>query len=139
MNIVIDTNVLLQIIFPGYSNYKVWKDFINGKYTLYYTSEILYEYEEIITQFTESNTFAKYIINVILTSPYAKEVAVSFKFNLITKDPDDNKFVDCAIVANAHYIVTNDKHFDILKRIDFPKVDCLSLSAFKKLLVKNDM
>lgn len=138
MNIVIDTNVLLQIIFPGYSNYRVWKDFIEGKYTLYYTSEILYEYEEVIAQFTESKVFANYIVNVILTSPYAKEVSVSFKFNLINKDPDDNKFVDCAIVANAHYIVTNDKHFNVLKKIDFPKVNCISLLAFKKLLDSKD-
>ena len=66
MNIVIDTNVLLQIIFPGFANYRVWEDFIKGKFTLFYTADILYEYEEIITKFTESNTFAKYIVNVIL-------------------------------------------------------------------------
>lgn len=138
MNIVIDTNVLLQIIFPEFANYRVWEDFIRGKFTLFYTTEILYEYEEIITKFTESNTFAKYIVNVILASPYAREVSVSYKFNLITKDPDDNKFVDCAIVANAHYLVTNDKHFNVLKKIDFPKVDCISLASFKKLLTQQD-
>ena len=65
-------------------------------------------------------------------------MSVYYKFNLITKDPDDNKFVDCAIIANAHYLVTNDKHFNVLKKIDFPKVDCISLASFKKLLTQQE-
>ena len=50
--------------------------------------------------------------------------------NLITVDPDDNKFVDCAISANAHYIVTNDHHYDVLKDIDFPKVNIVNIQQF---------
>ena len=34
------------------------------------------------------------------------------KFNLITADPDDNKFIDCAVAAQAKYIVTEDRHYD---------------------------
>ena len=44
-------------------------------------------------------------------------------FNLIQKDPDDNKFVDCAITAGARYIVTEDHHYDVLKWKDFPGLD----------------
>jgi len=36
------------------------------------------------------------------------------------KDEDDNKFVDCAIAANAGYLITHDKDFNILKQTDFP-------------------
>lgn len=50
------------------------------------------------------------------------------------KAPDDNKFVDCAIVANAQYIVTEDKHFQVLQSIDFPKVDVIDLDSFLSLL-----
>lgn len=46
----------------------------------------------------------------------------------------DNKFVDCAITAGATYIVSNDKHFDILKQIPFPKVDVKTLREFKEIL-----
>jgi len=38
-------------------------------------------------------------------------------FGLITVDVDDNKFVDCAVAADAEYIVTNDKHFEVLNKI----------------------
>ena len=54
--------------------------------------------------------------------------------HLMKKAPDDNKFVDCAIVANAQYIVTEDKHFQVLQSIDFPKVDVIDLDSFLSLL-----
>ena len=57
-----------------------------------------------------------------------------FSFGLITTDADDNKFVDCAIVANAHFIVTEDKHFNVLKNIEFPHVDVIGIDEFKDIL-----
>jgi predicted nucleic acid-binding protein len=67
--------------------------------------------------------------NVILTTSY-------FRFDLITKDRDDNKFVDCAVAANAHFIVSEDKDFRVLEKILFPKVEVLSLEKFKMELIK---
>jgi predicted nucleic acid-binding protein len=58
----------------------------------------------------------------------------AFRFNLITADPDDNKFVDCAIVANADYIVSQDNHFNVLKKIDFPKLNVIRIEEFVKEL-----
>jgi hypothetical protein len=43
-------------------------------------------------------------------------------------------FVGCAIAANAGYIVANYKHFQILKGIEFPKVNILTVEEFKQLL-----
>ena len=53
-----------------------------------------------------------------------------FRFNLIKADPDDNKFVDCAIVSGAKCIVTEDKHFRVLDSISFPHVDIVGIDAF---------
>ena len=50
----------------------------------------------------------------------------------VTADPDDNKFVDCAIASNAKYIVSQDHHFDILKKIPFPKIDVVTIEEFLK-------
>ena len=41
-------------------------------------------------------------------------VSPSFRFQLIPADPDDHKFADCAIAADADYIITEDRHFDTL-------------------------
>ena len=53
-------------------------------------------------------------------------------FELLLTDVDDNKFVDCAIAANAEFIVTNDKHFNPLKTIPWPKVEIINLIDFVK-------
>lgn len=50
---------------------------------------------------------------------------VHYQLQLITQDMDDNKFSDCAFACNAHYLVTNDKHFRILKSIDFPAINTM--------------
>lgn len=55
---------------------------------------------------------------------------------LITKDPDDNKFVDCAIFANADFIVSDDKHFNELGSVEFPKVLVVRLDDFARLFRK---
>ena len=53
-----------------------------------------------------------------------------FRFGLIEQDPDDNKFVDCAIVAGAEYIVSEDAHFRVLETIPFPSVSVKRLEEF---------
>lgn len=60
----------------------------------------------------------------------------SFHFHMIQSDPDDNKFVDCAIASNAVCIVSNDHHFDEVKQTDFPKVNVLTLLDFMTWLFK---
>jgi predicted nucleic acid-binding protein len=57
-----------------------------------------------------------------------------YKWDLIIADPDDNKFVDCALNAGADFIVTNDRHFNVLKEIDFPPVQVIDIDSFKKIL-----
>lgn len=61
-----------------------------------------------------------------------------FKWNLIKQDKDDNKFVDCALAGGADFIVTNDKHFDELNEIDFPKIKIISADEFLQSITQND-
>lgn len=49
-------------------------------------------------------------------------------------DPDDNKYCDCAIAGKASYIVTEDKHFNVLKTISFPKLTTITLDEFLQRL-----
>jgi predicted nucleic acid-binding protein len=69
-----------------------------------------------------------------LASHNVEKVIPFFKWNLIFTDPDDNKFVDCALNAGADCIVTNDKHFNILKGIGFPKMNIIDIETFKKII-----
>jgi len=67
-------------------------------------------------------------------SPDVLQVHKYFFWNLITADPDDNKFVDCAVAASADYLVTEDKHFKVLKNIPFPPVTVVSMDDFLEVL-----
>lgn len=105
-----------------------------GKYCLCFTDDILNEYQEIIAKRTGSKDIANNIISAIFNRSNTKHIEVYYHFELINDDKDDNKFVDCAIKANARYIVTEDRHFNILKTIDFPRVDIIKLNEFLEYL-----
>jgi len=78
---------------------------------------------------------ARIAVETILRANNVLRVDAQFRFNLIKADADDNKFVDCAIVANADYIVTEDSHFNVLKSIPFPKVRIRRLHEFYEELI----
>jgi putative PIN family toxin of toxin-antitoxin system len=59
-----------------------------------------------------------------------------YKWNLIPQDPDDNKFVDCAIASNSDWIITHDKHFNVLNQISFPRINIISIEEFINVLKK---
>ena len=131
-NIVLDTNCLLQIIARQSKNYFLWEGFLNGDYSLYYTTEILEEYEEILS-IKANSIIASMVIEIIKQAPNSFPVDAHFHWNLITHDPDDNKFVDCAIVANADFIVSEDRHFKELESVNFPKVIVVRLEEFARM------
>lgn len=133
MRIVLDTNCLLASLSKRGAYFNVWRGLQEGKYTLCVSNEILEEYEEIIAQKTNS-VIASNVIQTLLNAPSVELIDAFFKFELIKKDPDDNKFVDCAIAGNATYVVSNDSHFGILKEIDFPKLILKSLQEFSAML-----
>ena len=127
--VVLDTNCLLQSISKRSRYYPLWKGFIDGEYELCVTTEILEEYEEIISRYT-SPIVGRMVVEAILRANNVRRVDAHFRFGLITADYDDNKFVDCAIIANAQFIVTNDAHFDVLKEIPFPRVCVRTIDEF---------
>ena len=132
-SIVLDTNCLLQIISRRSKNHSLWESFLAGEYCLCYTTEILEEYEEILCQKTNP-VVASMLIEIICQAPNARRIDARFRWNLITEDPDDNKFVDCAAFANADFIVSDDRHFKVLEHVDFPKVVVVRLEEFARLL-----
>lgn len=129
MRIVLDTNSLIQSISPKSVYHDVWLSVLTGRNTLCVSNEILEEYAEILNRLAGEKT-ADLVLNTILECKNVVFLTPYYHFNLITADPDDNKFVDCAIQANARYIVTNDHHYDVLRHIEFPKVGLIKLMDF---------
>jgi putative PIN family toxin of toxin-antitoxin system len=110
----------------------VWECFRRGDFILCYSNEIIAEYEELLSRLYPSE-IVENTIHLILASHNVEKIIPYYKWNLISADPDDNKFVDCALNAGADCIVTNDKHFNIVKNIDFPKINIIDIETFKRI------
>ena len=135
MKIVLDTNCLIQSFSPHSRHYEIWLSFTKGENVLCVSNDIIEEYIEILQKLFNFS-LAENVVKTIINSNFVEYVTPYFNFNLIEADPDDNKFVDCAIAANARYVVSNDHHFDILRYISFPSVDVIVLDDFLKLVQK---
>ena len=136
LNVVLDTNVLLVSVSPLSPYRWVFNALINEDYNLCVTTDILFEYEEIINRHMGKKV-ADAILQIIENAVNVKLITRYYKWGLINADPDDNKFSDCAVAANAHFIVTQDKHFNVLKSLDFPKINVINIKEFKKVLKDN--
>ncbi|MEW5766611.1 MAG: putative toxin-antitoxin system toxin component, PIN family [bacterium] len=134
LTVVIDTNVLLGAL-PSHSPYRLlFNQLLEGAYELVISNAILTEYEEQITARYDSQVVQD-LLAILLLLPNVRQVTPYFQWHLIVSDPDDNKFVDAAISGNVDYMVTNDKHFQILKTAEFPKVNVCKAEAFKTMLL----
>ena len=97
------------------------------------SSEILLEYQEILQQKYSVPT-ANALVDLLKELPNVEFYTPFYNWLLIEADPDDNKYTDCAIVGSANFIITEDKHFAVLKTIPFPKITVLSIDKFIHLL-----
>jgi putative PIN family toxin of toxin-antitoxin system len=133
MKVILDTNILLVSV-PKKSRYRIiFNNLINNKFQLIISNEILSEYTEIITRKT-NEIISNNISEMLLALPNVHKQEVYYKWNLIEEDQDDNKFVDCAVAANVDYLISNDKHFNCLKKVEFPKLNLLSIDEFVDLI-----
>ncbi|MCE7040655.1 putative toxin-antitoxin system toxin component, PIN family [Dyadobacter sp. CY312] len=133
MRVVIDTNCLRASIPPKSPFYQLYLDFRAQKFDWYVSNEILLEYDEILTA-TYSAKTSQLVLHQLAIAPNVIFTEPAYKWNLITEDPDDNKFSDLAISTNADYLVTNDSHFNVFKSIPFPKLNVVDLASFLKIL-----
>lgn len=131
--IVLDTNCLLMSL-PKASPYRLlWDSFLKGDVILCVSNEILEEYSEILS-LKVGERIANNIVELIINRSNVEFINPTYRFGLINTDVDDNKFVDCAIVAGAMCIVSNDSHFKELASIPFPKVTVFNIMEFMKVL-----
>ena len=136
MKIVLDTNVLLTSLLKTSKYRPIFDALLNKEFNLVISNEIFSEYLEIIERKTTPE-IAKNIGELLVNLDNVEQIEVYYKWLLIKDDPDDNKFVDCAIAGNVRFVVSNDKHFKILKTINFPNVEVISSDEFLNELIGN--
>lgn len=132
MKIVLDTNVLLQAISSRSVHHWIWESLRTQQITLCITTDILLEYEEVIAV-KRNPELARLIIEVLILMPNSIRTEVYFRFGLPEKDPDDQKFTDCAITCGADYLVTEDTDFKSIKDLPFPPVRVVTAAQFRDI------
>lgn len=136
MVVTIDCNIFAMSLTSRSPYHIIYKSLIQQKYTLVLSGEILLEYEEVIQRKYNVST-ANALVSLLKELPNVRFQNTYYKWHLISIDEDDNKYVDCAIAGSANYLVTQDKHFQILKTINFPKVNIISIDEFILKLSKS--
>lgn len=97
------------------------------------SSEILLEYEELFNRFWGNNV-ANNLLGLFETSDNFEQVLVHFNWQLISKDDDDNKFIDTYIAVGADLLISNDSSITSLKANVFPPFNILTLQEFSNFL-----
>ena len=118
MTVVVDTNVVLSARATTHRHNRILRAFGAGKFAWAVSTEIALEYEEIIARRASVAEWRK--LKTVLDAADELHgnlfhVEPSFHFRLIVADPDDDKFADCAIAAEADWIITDDAHFEALR------------------------
>ena len=131
MRIILDTNVLISGIFfsgPPYQILQAWRD---SNISIILSQEIFDEYrrvaETLSSQFNEISIDD--ILNLIaINADFFQPIELS---QSICDDPDDDKFIACAIASNVKIIVTGDKH--LLKVTGFKGIEIITPKQFIEL------
>ncbi len=136
LRVVLDTNILMVSFLPHHKHFWLYEALENGRFTLLLTNEILEEYYEKIAE-RYNLDIANMITFALPNLKNTVKISPTFRFLLIKADSDDDKFVDCAVAGNADFIVSHDNHFNILKTIDFPVVEVITIEEFQEILNEN--
>lgn len=132
MRVVIDCNILVACLSTRSPYHSIYTSLVSGKFELVVSQDILFEYEEII-QLKYGVSTAEVFMSLLALLPNVQIVHPFYKWNLISADPDDNKYCDCAVSGAADYIVTEDSHFNILSTIPYPQVTIIDINSFSEI------
>lgn len=133
MNIVIDTNVIISGIFFGGYPRKILETVADKQISAYATTEIINEYYEIIDEMIKRKQGR--INNSVLSQLVSKLKIIQSSSSVnICRDSDDNKFIECAIDANALYIISGDK--DLLDIQKFNNIQIFNTKFFCEKFIR---
>ena len=110
MKIILDTNVFISGVFFSGPPHRILKAWSDREIDLVLSPEILEEYERVGTSL-ESQFPAIDITPILhLIIHYANIVQAPQLKQKICQDPDDDKFIACALASDTQVIVSGDKH-----------------------------
>jgi putative PIN family toxin of toxin-antitoxin system len=122
MIVCLDTNTVIQALAEGHRFHPILDWWIAGRFTWAVSTEVLLEYEEVLTRLSGParwRKLARLMDLAEVTTGSLLRVTPSFRFQIVTSDPDDNIFTDCAVTAGADCLVTEDRDFAALENAGY--------------------
>jgi putative PIN family toxin of toxin-antitoxin system len=129
MRVVLDTNTLVSaFLFSGTASRLVdlWQ---SGRITVLISKEILGEYLRVLAypKFRLTEQEIRRLVEEELL-PFIQTVRVVRHLSVVRRDPEDNKFVECAVAGRAEYLLTGDR--DLRDLGSFRRVLILTIGEF---------
>ncbi len=123
MRVVLDTNTPVSaLLFSGTASRLVplWQ---SRRITVLVSKAILQEYLRVLAypKFGLPEDEVRALVEEE-TLPFVETVVIKHRFAIVRRDPEDNKFLDCAVGGRAEYLVTGDK-------------DLLALGSHRKTMI----
>lgn len=128
IRVVLDTNVFVSSFFGGNPRRIVdlWKA---NKVTLFLSRPIVDEYIEVLRRLgLEEEKELGELLGLFAHGLHVVFTAKTPKLDVVDEDPDDNKFIECAVALKAHFIVSGDRVLTGIK--DFMGIKVVSPAAF---------
>ena len=132
--IVIDTNIYISAIFWGGKPREVVDLGRNGRISIFTSMGIQEELErKLKIKFGLDDQETSQILFDF--SLFTLPIEPSCRITIIDDDPDDNKFIECAVASKAAYVISGDKHLLNLK--NYMGVQIKKASEFLAILNQN--
>lgn len=136
LKLVLDTNILVSAFFWEGNEAELFRKIERGEALLFVSKEILQEIEEVIKR----PKFKKVMNTVGLTPDQiiqkiisVSRIVIGPKLRIsVCRDKEDNKFLECAENAKAHFIISGDK--DLLSLKKYKNIKIVTTSKILKLL-----
>lgn len=127
MKIVIDTNVVASAIFFGGRPRDLIEKLMLHDVTAYVSQEIVEEYQDTVQRLKDKFPGKKVTIPLtqIVSACLLIEPATDIK---VCRDPDDDKFIECAVDSKSVYIVSGDHDLLVLEK--YHDIEIITVAEF---------
>lgn len=133
MRIVIDTNVMASAVFFGGQPYRLLHYIMEGQVDVVASEEIVDEYEEIFLRL--KHKYPSIRTRIPLNDILARFEIIRVTSDIhVSRDPDDDKFISCAVDGKCLYIVSGDS--DLLSIGNYGNVEILTVVDFLNRIEK---
>jgi putative PIN family toxin of toxin-antitoxin system len=125
--VVFDTNVRVSALFWRGTGYRCWLAARAGLVEVVYCPEMVAEFTRKLYEKFD------YSVDDIQAAVYdlrrfGRKVEISGKLRVVPDDPDDDMFVECALVSGATMIVSSDNH--LLKMDGYQEIRVVTPDKF---------